>query len=140
MLKHPEQGCFFDGGNSVARDDFFVVMFKVLTYLYGCLKGKIVFQKDIFLKTIGNEHLADGVLDRYLEMISDNGYIRGLEFVQAWCGETIRTGDYSNMQITMEGIQYLQENSTMQKIEDFLLVNAEALISSLIVKVFDASS
>lgn len=123
----------------MARDDFFVVMFKVLTYLYGCLKGKIVFQKDVFLKTIGNDHLADGVLDRYLQMMSDNGYIRGLEFIQAWGGETIRTGDYSNMQITMEGIQYLQENSTMQKIKDFLMNNAEALISSLIVKVFGAS-
>lgn len=123
----------------MARDDFFAVAFKVLTYLYGCLKGKIVFQKEIFLKTVGNDYLQDGVLNRYLMMLADSGYITGISYVQAWGGESILTSDYSDMRITLEGIHYLQDNSTMQKMKDLLLQNVEALISSLIIKVFGTS-
>lgn len=123
----------------MARDDFFVVMFKVLTYLYGCLKGKIVFQKEVFLKTVGHDHLNDGVLDRYLKMMADSGYITGISYIQAWGGESILTSDYSDMQITPEGIHYLQENSTMQKVKSFLLQNSEGLISSLILKVLEGN-
>ena len=64
------------------------------------------------------DHAALGVSrerwSRYLEMMSDVGYIKGVELSQNIEGETI--ADAKNIRITLKGLEYLQENSIMQKI------------------------
>lgn len=51
----------------------------------------------------------------YLIMLNDAGYIQNLE-VKEFLSET--TIDYSKVKITLEGIRFLVENSTMQKMAD----------------------
>ncbi len=51
---------------------------------------------------------------RYLEMMADVGYIKGVTFRQNVIGETIV--DAKNIRITLKGLEYLQENSIMQKL------------------------
>ena len=51
----------------------------------------------------------------YLIMLNDAGYIQNLE-VKEFLTET--TIDYSKVKITLEGIRFLVENSTMQKMAD----------------------
>lgn len=51
---------------------------------------------------------------RYIEMMLDAGYIKGAEISQHITGET--AVDARNIQITLKGLEYLQENSIMQKI------------------------
>ena len=51
---------------------------------------------------------------RYLEMMADVGYIKGVSFSQDILGNT--KVDTRNIRITLKGLEYLQENSIMQKI------------------------
>lgn len=51
----------------------------------------------------------------YLLMLNDAGYIQNLK-VKEFLTET--TIDYSKVKITLEGIRFLVENSTMQKMAD----------------------
>lgn len=51
---------------------------------------------------------------KYIEMMSDVGYIKGAIIKENIYGETI--ADCKDMQITLKGLEYLQENSIMQRI------------------------
>ena len=51
---------------------------------------------------------------RYIEMMADVGYIKGVEIVQRIDGSL--NVDASEMRVTLKGLEYLQENSIMQKL------------------------
>ena len=51
---------------------------------------------------------------RYLEMMSDVGYIKGVAIKRDILGET--RVDATDARITLKGLEYLQENSIMQKV------------------------
>lgn len=51
---------------------------------------------------------------RYIEMMVDVGYIKGVRVGTNITGETIVECD--NIRITLKGLEYLQENSIMKKI------------------------
>ncbi|MBQ9081965.1 MAG: YjcQ family protein [Clostridia bacterium] len=51
---------------------------------------------------------------RYLEMMADVGYIKGISIQQDILGETVVR--VSNIRITLKGLEYLQENTLMRKI------------------------
>ena len=51
---------------------------------------------------------------RYLEMMGDCGYIKGVVIKRDITGT--RNIDCRNIQITLKGLEYLQENSIMRKI------------------------
>ncbi len=50
----------------------------------------------------------------YLAMLQNAGYVDGVEVTEYITGE--QSVDYSGIKITLEGIQFLLENKTMQKI------------------------
>lgn len=52
--------------------------------------------------------------NRYIEMMADVGYVKGVEIKQYVTGET--AVDITEMRITLKGLEYLQENSIMRKI------------------------
>lgn len=97
----------------MAKDDMFVIMYKILAYLYACMKqGK---KPDVDL-----EQLA-GVNQPYyfsiIKELSEHGYVKGFRFLE--------TKDYDlviadNPRITMEGVEFLEENSKMHKAAKFL--------------------
>lgn len=50
---------------------------------------------------------------RYIEMMADVGYIKGVEISEYITGEL--EIDAKDMRITLKGLEYLQENSIMQR-------------------------
>lgn len=50
---------------------------------------------------------------RYLEMMEDVGYIKGVELYENITGDMIVNAD--DIRITLKGLEYLQENTIMQK-------------------------
>ena len=57
-------------GGNIANDDYFVIVCKVLTYYYGCLKRKIVFDNyefENFIKT----GISEVYFEEVLNMMSD---------------------------------------------------------------------
>lgn len=51
---------------------------------------------------------------RYMEMMSDTGYIKGVKINRYINGET--DVDISDIRITLKGLEYLSENSIMQRL------------------------
>lgn len=50
---------------------------------------------------------------RYLEMMSDIGYIKGLNIYEDITGETVVENE--GIRITLKGLEYLSENTIMQR-------------------------
>ena len=51
---------------------------------------------------------------RYIEMMADVGYIKGVSLSRSMSGDMMV--DAQNIRITLKGLEYLQENSIMQRI------------------------
>jgi hypothetical protein len=119
----------------VAKDDYDVILFKILLYLYACFQGKIVFQNDVFEKTVKNG-ISDEYINRILRGAQSENLIEGLVFTHTWGNEYILSSPLSDMAITPDGIRYLKDNGKMQKAKSFLLEHSVELISTLIPKIF----
>lgn len=119
----------------MAKDDYNVLVFTILTYLYGCLKRKFNFDED-HLYAITKRAKDDEYIIDVLRFMQGDGYICGLSFTKPWGNNYILINDLSNMEITSKGIEYLTENSTMSKVKNFLLETGSRLVVDLIKIVF----
>jgi hypothetical protein len=101
----------------MSRDDFHVVLYKVLTYLYECLKAGVIPRLE------KAQELADvnlGYWNSVVEIMLENDYVTGIQrtrYKSAPPDEQLWLG---NPRITEKGITYLAENSLMAKAKDFL--------------------
>lgn len=103
----------------MAKDDYHVIAYLILSYLYECLKKGI--KPDV--KQISHDAPNIGIPYSYwayiLRHLYRDGYIEGLSIVKAIGGEGIKlTADFM---ITPKGIEYIEENSSMAKAKDFVL-------------------
>ena len=97
----------------MARDDYFVIVYSLLSYLYKQLKrGQKVDVDDLTAEYYGiPENYWLYILDSLLEQ----GYTKGYKMQQTKFG-VVHT-DLSNMQITPNGIQYLFDNTLFEKVK-----------------------
>ena len=97
----------------MAKDDYYVVVSKILVYLYKKYKQKDVEENYIAPMTkafpIKEEQLNDTI-----SMLIDQGFVKGV-CVKAWGGDIVMI-DYDSLKITPAGIDYLQDNSKIRKI------------------------
>ncbi len=103
----------------MARDDYFVVVYKILKYLYECLKsGK---SPDIYNILTAETY---GVNESYFEYIIaelfEEGYIKGVSMINVIGRTTPAIKITPNITIKPKGIEYLQENSTIARAKNFL--------------------
>lgn len=108
----------------MAKNDYFVIVYKILKYLYKCLKNS----ESISLSYLACETKDFPVTQEYWEYIMEHmiedGLIDGLKVCRSDTGFTVIKG-LQNTRITPIGIEYLQENSMMQKAKEFLLTVSE---------------
>lgn len=106
----------------MASDDMHVVMYKILSYLYKCMKAG----EDPDLRMISAGAL--GINERYhsqivLELI-ERGYVKGYRVTEVPGAKTVMA---DNPYITMSGVEFLMENSMMSKALDFLRTTKDAM-------------
>jgi len=103
----------------MAKDDYYVIVYKILAYLYSQLKkGKEI--EPEFL-------LHDGELFKInynywvyiIVNMLDQGYIRGITNAKVANGHYI-ADQLKSVEITPKGIEYLCDNSLMEKAKSFL--------------------
>lgn len=123
----------------MAKDDYNVIVFKILTYLYGCFQRKYLFNKAEFLKLLESQHIAEQYLSDVLRIMQEEGLIAGLIFKKAWGNEYLLINDYRDMTITALGIRFLLEDKTMGKVKEFFTGVAQELTASLIAVVFQTA-
>ena len=100
----------------MARDDYFVIVYRILDYLYQCFKSGEFPDVGLF----GPDAL--GINHSYwcniLESLDRDGYICGIVVVPHMGAPSgIKLVD---LKITSKGIEYLQENSMLSKARNFL--------------------
>lgn len=115
----------------MAKDDYDVIVFKVLLYFYACLKHDIKYDKNTFEKAIGLKEISEDYFMQILYMMKSEELIEGISFTKAWGGEKILLNDFSDIAITFNGIHYLKDNSTMQKVKNTIVEGVD-LVAKLI--------
>lgn len=103
----------------MARDDYFVVVYKILKYLYECLKSGI--SPDIHNVLTAETY---GVNQSYFEYIItellEEGYIKGVSLINTTGKTTPLVKITADIVIKPKGIEYLQDNSAIAKARSFL--------------------
>lgn len=106
----------------MSKDDYFVLAYKLLAYLYDCLKSG----ESPDMEYLDYDTKAFPIHEAYWHYLLTNLYkdgyiegiaIEGIAFVSIPYRENKGVKILSNLQITPKGIEYLQENSTMQKVK-----------------------
>ena len=90
--------------------DNFKIIYKILSVL----------EKSMDLENVDIERISSNNLgisqqrwNKYMEMLLDAGYIKGVTIKKYVTGET--NVDAEDIRITLKGLEYLSENSIMQK-------------------------
>lgn len=98
------------------KDDIYVIMYKILAYLYKCMKSGIEPQ----LSKWDAEAMAipQSYWNNIVEQMMEHNFISGVECTHVFGGETII--DPVNPAVTMEGVQFARENTMMAKAKKFL--------------------
>ena len=95
----------------MAKDDYEVIVYRMLVYLYAVLKREIAFDAVTFAEAVRKDVKSRAYFDKALEMMQEEGLIRGLVFVPAWGGDVIMASGIQDAEITPAGIRYLKENA-----------------------------
>jgi hypothetical protein len=109
----------------MASDDYFVFVYKVLSYLYDCLKGKKELDFEYLSPLTKDFPIEGGYFNYIMENLYKDGYIDGIILVPI-LGEVQKKIKYTNsLQITPNGIEYLIDGYMMEKTKKFLKTATE---------------
>lgn len=104
----------------MAKDDYHIIVYQILSYLYNCLKkGLKVNEKNLEWNNskyfdIPHEYWCYIITNMYNEEL-----ITGITLTKAWGQQYPLISDLQNCQITPRGIEYLTDNSFMMKAKNF---------------------
>lgn len=110
----------------MSKDDYHVIVYQILAYLYVQLKAGEPVDGNMI------KHDSDylGINMRYwlyiMENLLNEGYIKGPVVSKTWANERIISG-LNNAEITPAGIEFLCDNSFMEKAKRFLK-DAKAIV------------
>ncbi len=107
----------------MAADDYEVIVYKVLSYLYACIKSGV---RPSVAKAKELANVNDVYWDVVVQGMLDKGLITAVP-MRGW-----HSSDYLNMQITADGAFYVKENSKMTEVRAFLGRAFEAIIESAV--------
>ena len=117
----------------MAKDDYDVIVYKILVYYYACLKRRITFDKKVFEETVMKE-INQSYFNTVLYFMKEEGLITGLVFANVWGGEHILVTSLDRAEITPDGIHYLKDNSKMKAVGEHLkeAVDVIAKLASMV--------
>ena len=104
----------------MAKDDYEVIVYQILAYLYQCLKKDV----DIQEKYLMPQGKMLDINTKYWRFIIYNlnkdGLIEGIVLKKVWGEKYPLVEELENMNITPRGIQFLTDNSFIQKAKEVL--------------------
>lgn len=107
----------------MAKDDYFVIVYRILTYLYECFKQGEA--PDISLFGPDALGINNGYWGNIMESLLSEGYIKGIAVLPRMGGGFgIKLLE---LRITQKGIEFLQDNSKMAKARNFLKTFKETI-------------
>ena len=103
----------------MAKDDYYVIVYKILAYLYCQLKQDQEVDEQMLAYDGKLFKINRGYWLYIFEHMIKQGYIEGLYIEKAWGREQIILG-WDSCRITPDGIAYLIDNSLLEKAKQFL--------------------
>lgn len=103
----------------MAKDDYFVIVYQILAYLYTCLKRGERIEPEMLMYDGLLFNINQNYWAYIMENLIEQGYVKGLSNTRAGQGYYIKQ-QLSGCEITPKGIEYLCENSTIRKAYRFL--------------------
>lgn len=104
----------------MAKDDYFIIVYKILTYLYACLKDGV----DVEEGFINCDSPFIRVNEKYWSYIiwhmQKEELTEGVIFADNNLGDVPYPLEIGKCRITPTGIAYLNDNSLMQKAKNFI--------------------
>ncbi len=108
----------------MAKDDYHVIVYQILAYLYGCLKsGKAVDPKKLSTDSVyfkvNKQQLNELYWAYIIYHLQKDGLIEGVVLVDIDNVQYPYPADLSNCMITPKGIEYLTDNSFIAKAKEY---------------------
>ena len=103
----------------MSKDDYFVLVYKLLQYLYRCLKQGVPADWELLSPNSKDFPVNQEYFSYLLSHLLADGYIEGIAEIQK-AGSPVKFKETDGLRITPNGIAYLQENSIMKKAEKLL--------------------
>lgn len=107
----------------MAQNDMYVVMYKIIAYLYDCMKRGVAPEDARWsAEALG---IPEGYWSAIVEELVTHGFVSGVKVAHTLSGTSLVTT--FNPRVTMEGVAFAQENSMMGKAKSFLKDAKEAI-------------
>ena len=103
----------------MAKDDYYVIAYKILAYLYKQLKNGEEIDPEMLMYDGGLFQINRTYWVYIFDNLTERGYIRGLHNIKVGNGSLIRE-QLPYCEITPLGIDYLCDNSLIEKAKQFL--------------------
>ena len=101
----------------MAKDDYYVIVGKILVFLYSKLKGKTSKNTEEYLAPCtGDFPISQEYWDFVIQSMHERHLIAGLWQLVAPDGSILEAHVIENTHITVEGIDFLQDNSKIRKV------------------------
>lgn len=110
----------------MAKDDYFVIVYQILSYLYVKLKAGEVVDGQMLKHDSQYLHINERYWIYIITNMLEMGLITGPVITTTW-GNEIIISELDRTQITPLGIEYLCENSFIEKAKNFLK-DAKAIV------------
>ncbi len=94
----------------MAKDDMHVVIFKILAYIYDCMKsGKPVDKSVIECEPL---EIPESYWTQIMRELVEHGYVSGITVKSTTAKDIVLLSD---PKVTLDGVEFLMENSMMSK-------------------------
>ncbi len=103
----------------MAKDDYYVIVYKILAYLYMQLKKGEIVESEMLMYDGPLFQINRSYWTYIFENLEKDGYIKGLSNITTGNGYYLKD-QFVNCEITPKGIEYLCENSLAEKAKQFL--------------------
>ena len=111
----------------MAKNDYHVIAYLILSYLYECLKNGVKPDVEQINHTAPNISIPYTYWAYIIRSLYQDGCIEGVALVDVLGGEEKGVKLKPNFNITPKGIAYLDENSSMNKAKEFVKTAASFL-------------
>jgi len=117
----------FDWREIMAKDDYQVIVYQILAYLYNCLKKDIKVDEE-YLRPQGKLFNINTTYWNFVIInLLEDGFIDGVRTEKVWGEKYPIIGSLEEIGITPRGIEYLTDNAFIKRAVE-MLKDAKAII------------
>lgn len=114
----------------MAKNDMEVIMYKILRYLYECMKEDLTPTKEDLIRDCDLVSIPEKYWIQIILELIDNELVKGIQTIVTKSGTLVQITD--DVRVTFKGVEFLKENSSMKKVKEFLGRTYEIALSQTI--------